>query len=128
MRKNIQTKFDVILRADQINITPDQPVIMSGYDARKTPSTGVHDSLFASALFFFHYETNALLISDDMIGFPSAFVDTVKNMISAKTRLRPNNIMIIATHDHVVRPFTLINLNYRRQMKSTFKRLKKNLL
>ena len=99
-QKHSNKKSDVILGASQINITPDQPVIMSGYDARKTPSTGVHDSLFASALFFSGEETDALLISADMIGFPSAFVDTVKNMISAKTGLRPNDIMIIATHDH----------------------------
>ena len=42
----------VKLGVSQINITPERPVMMSGYDARKTPSTGIHDSLFASALFF----------------------------------------------------------------------------
>src|SRR4051812_35971730 len=73
------------LGASQINITPDQPVIMSGFDARKTPSTGIHDSLFASALFFSGGQNKALLISADMIGFPFAFVDSVKKMISAKT-------------------------------------------
>jgi hypothetical protein len=89
----------VKLGVSQVNITPDQPVIMSGYDARKTPSTGVHDSLFASALFFSGKE-NALLISADMIGFPFAFVDTIKKMISAKTGLPVDHIMLIATHDH----------------------------
>jgi hypothetical protein len=59
----------------------------------------VHDSLFASALFF-SGEQKALLISADMIGFPFAFVDTLKKMISAKTELSTNNIMIVATHNH----------------------------
>jgi hypothetical protein len=90
----------VKLGVSQINITPDQPVIMSGYDARKTPSTGVHDSIFASALFFSDKQNKALLISADMIGFPFAFIDTVKKMISTKTGLSADNIMLIATHDH----------------------------
>src|SRR5690242_3591854 len=95
-----RNKNFVKLGVSQINITPDQPVIMSGYDARKTPSTGVHDSLFASALFFSGEQNKALLISADMIGFPFAFIDTVKKMISAKTGLSSDNIMLIATHDH----------------------------
>src|SRR5437763_14589661 len=91
-------KTFVRLGVSQINITPDQPVIMSGYDARKTPSTGIHDSLFASTLFFSGEQNKALLISADMIGFPFAFVDTVKKMIAAKTGFSVDNIMIIVTH------------------------------
>ena len=87
----------VKLGVSQINITPDQPVIMSGYDARKTPSTGVHDSIFASALFFSDKQNKALLISADMIGFPFAFIDTVKKMISTKTGLSADNIMKLKT-------------------------------
>src|SRR5215470_9821931 len=60
--QSITEKKDLAkLGVSQVNITPDQPVILSGYDARKTPSTGVHDSLFASALFF-SGEQKALLI------------------------------------------------------------------
>ena len=32
----------ITLGISQVNITPEQPVMMSGYDARKTPSTGIH--------------------------------------------------------------------------------------
>ena len=96
VNKNAYVKLGV----SRVNITPAQPVIMSGYDARKTPSTGVHDSLFASALYFAGAANKALLISADMIGFPFATIDSVKAMISVKAGLPPNNIMIIATHDH----------------------------
>lgn len=99
-QNNTTPKKFVKLGVSQINITPDQPVIMSGYDARKTPSTGVHDSLFASALFFSGGQGKALLIAADMIGFPFAFVDTVKKMIAVSAGLSPDNIMIIATHNH----------------------------
>ena len=73
---------------------------MSGYDARKTPSTGVHDSLFASALLFSDERNKALVISADMIGFPFTFVDSLKRTISERTGLPADKIMIIATHNH----------------------------
>ena len=90
----------VKMGASQINITPDQPVLMSGYDARKTPSTGVHDSLFASALFFSDDQNKALLISADLIGFRTSFADSIKKMISLKTGISSDNIMIVAVHNH----------------------------
>jgi len=90
----------VRMGASQINITPDEPVMMSGYDARKTPSTGVHDSLFASALFFLAPDRSALIITADLIGFPTQFVDTLKEIISARTKISRDNILIIAAHNH----------------------------
>jgi neutral ceramidase len=99
-QNSVNRKDFIRLGVSQVNITPEQPVIMSGYDARKTPSTGVHDSIFASALFFSGEQNKALLISADLIGFPTVFVDSMKKMISDKTGLSANNIMIIATHNH----------------------------
>jgi hypothetical protein len=84
----------------QVNITPDQPVIMSGYDARKTPSTGIHDSIFASALYFSTQQNKALVITADLIGFPTLFVDTLKKSIAARTKMAPEDILIIAEHNH----------------------------
>jgi hypothetical protein len=93
-------KGTVKMGASQINITPQQPVLMSGYDKRKTPSTGVHDSLFASALFFSDGKNKALMITADVIGFRAAFVDTTKKMISEKTGIAADHILIIAEHNH----------------------------
>jgi hypothetical protein len=84
----------------QVNITPDQPVIMSGYDARKTPSTGIHDSIFATALYFTLKEEKGLLITADLIGFPTQLVDTLRKTIAEKTGIPSENIMIIAEHNH----------------------------
>src|SRR5687767_11093003 len=90
----------VKLGVSQINITPGQPVMMSGYGARKTPSTGIHDSLFASALFFSDVQNKALIITADVIGFQNVFVDSLKKMISEKTGVPPDRIMIAALHNH----------------------------
>src|SRR5688572_20843843 len=75
------------LGVSQVNITPEQPVMMSGYDARNTPSAGIHDSLFASALFFSGKQKKALIITADLIGFSFAFIDSVKKKIYQKTGL-----------------------------------------
>jgi len=89
----------ITLGISQVNITPEQPVMMSGYDARKTPSTGIHDSLFASALFFTGEQNKALLITADVIGFPHTFIDSIKKTISERTGIFADNIMIAALHN-----------------------------
>ena len=88
------------LGVSRVDITPAQPVLMSGYEARKTPSTGVHDPLFASALRFNCGATSVLLITADVIGFGAPFIDDVKARISAKTGIPPANIMLCAVHNH----------------------------
>lgn len=55
----------------QINITPSEPILMSGYSGRKTPFTGIHDSLYAIALFFIRKKIQNLIISADLSGFSS---------------------------------------------------------
>jgi hypothetical protein len=100
MGQNSASLKAVMLGVSRINITPEQPVMMSGYDARKTPSTGIHDSLFASALFFSDEQNKALVITADVIGFPHVFVDSVKKMISEKTRVPADKLMMVALHNH----------------------------
>jgi hypothetical protein len=46
----------VRMGAAKVNITPGVPVPMSGYASRTQPFTGVHDSLFATALYFESHE------------------------------------------------------------------------
>jgi hypothetical protein len=90
----------LLMGASQINITPSVPVPMSGYDARKDPFTGIHDQIFASALFFKSSTTSLLLITADLIGYNMPFIDETKKMISARTGIKPENIMITAVHNH----------------------------
>ncbi len=59
-----QSSF-IKLGVSQINITPEKPTLMGGYSARTTPFTGVHDALYASALYFTGDESDALLITAD---------------------------------------------------------------
>jgi hypothetical protein len=93
-------KIPVQMGVSQVDITPDVPVPMSGYSARKNPFTGVHDQLFASALYFKSPETSLLLITADLIGYSNQFVDETRKMISERIGLSPENIMITAVHNH----------------------------
>jgi hypothetical protein len=73
---------------------------MSGYDARKDPFTGIHDQLFASALCFKSSKTSVLLITADLIGYNIPFIDETRKMISVRTGIISENIMITAVHNH----------------------------
>jgi len=86
--------------ASQVDITPSVPIPMSGYEARKEPYKGIHDQLFASALCFKSPVTSLLLITADLIGYNMPFIDETKKMISARTDIKPENIMITAVHNH----------------------------
>jgi hypothetical protein len=88
------------LGVSRVDITPAQPLLMSGYGARKTSSVGVHDELSASALCFSCDGTSALLITADLIGFSHAFVDEVKGRIAARTGIPSENILMSAVHNH----------------------------
>lgn len=90
----------VKLGVSQVNITPETPTLMSGYDARKTPFTGIHDSLYASALYFKGDKTSLLLITADVIGYNRNFIDETRNLISSKIGIPSENIMITAVHNH----------------------------
>ena len=68
----------VQLGVSEINITPETPILMSGYSARTTPYKEIHDSLFATALFFTGEKTRILLITSDLIGLPFDFIDDLK--------------------------------------------------
>jgi neutral ceramidase len=90
----------VKLGVSQVNVTPETPMLMSGYSARETPFTGIHDELFASALFFSSETTGVLVITADLIDFPSNFIDDLKKDISLKIDIPIENIMISALHNH----------------------------
>ena len=91
---------NIQLGVSEMNITPQSTIRMGGYGARKGPSTGVHDDLFASALFFSGEETRVLVITVDVVGLTAEFIDGAKKMISSKISIPAENIMISALHNH----------------------------
>lgn len=99
----------VTMGVSRINITPEEPVLMSGYEARKTPNTGIHDELFATALCFSKANSKVMIITTDVIGFSHKQADEIKQSINLKTGISLDNILITATHNHgapVIKTYT----------------------
>ena len=90
----------VRMGAARVNITPEEPVPMSGYAARTEPFTGVHDSLFATALYFKSTDNSLLLITADLIGYSSQFIEETRKKISEEIDVVPEHILISAVHNH----------------------------
>jgi neutral ceramidase len=86
--------------ARSVNITPKDPVPMSGYANRDQPSKGVHDDIFARAFVFDDGKTKACIIQADLIGFSFAFADEINKEIEKKTGIPKENCMLVAVHNH----------------------------
>lgn len=84
----------------KINITPSTPIRMSGYGNRDNPFSGVHDSIYATAMALGIGMDKAVLISADVVGFSHDYVDAIKEKINRETGIRRGDIQVIATHNH----------------------------
>jgi hypothetical protein len=85
----------------RVDITPPGAVSMGGYGQRAGKvSRGVHDPLFAKALFLTDGRVRLLLITADLISLPDAICKRVLNgLIEAKVA-REAEICITASHTH----------------------------
>jgi hypothetical protein len=79
----------------RVEITPPVGFPMGGYSARKGPSTGVHDPLFARVLLLKTSKLSVAIVSCDLRSFPSQRVCE-----TAKARLGIDHVLICSTHTH----------------------------
>lgn len=78
-------------------ITPDPLLPVSGGLGIPSPVTEKRGELTARAVVFRRGETCVAMVSLDLLGFPSVLCDQVRQQVP---RLRPENILIGATHTH----------------------------
>ena len=86
--------------AAQVDITPKPGVWLTGYGARVEPSTGVHDPLFARALFLESRGRRAALVATDIIGFDDDLVTRIRDRVTRASDIHPSHLMLAATHTH----------------------------
>ncbi|MCL5279417.1 MAG: neutral/alkaline non-lysosomal ceramidase N-terminal domain-containing protein [Planctomycetes bacterium] len=86
--------------AARIDITPEKPVNMSGYAARKGLSTGVHDPLSARAVAFEVNGKRLVLISTDIIGFYEEVGGVMRQAIQDECKLQPSELFLCGIHTH----------------------------
>ena len=82
-------------------ITPRQPMWMAGYAARKKPSEGTTQDLFAKALALEDHEGNrAVLVTMDLIGVLTVLRENVEQAVQDKFGLPPAALLLCASHMH----------------------------
>lgn len=79
----------------KIDITPEEPIFMSGYGGRKDPSTGIHDPLYIRALVLDVDGQRLGIISCDLIKYNNKRV-----LDTAKKRFNIPCLLICSSHTH----------------------------
>jgi hypothetical protein len=95
-----QSGSPIMAGFSEIGITPDKPVIMQGYGNRKDPFKGIHDSIYAQAMYLTQGDEEVLLITSDLIGHSHHQVKMLKGMIQQETGIPGDKVFITAAHNH----------------------------
>jgi len=82
------------------NVTPPAGMIMSGYASRKTPAEGVHDELHTVALYLTNGETEAALITTDVIGINAEGTTRVREACEIAAGVPAGNVLVAFSHTH----------------------------
>lgn len=92
---------DLQVGVARIKITPEQPIYLSGYAARKKPSEGVKLDIWAKALAFADKKNGkVVLVTTDLIGMSRSISERVGAEVEKKYGLRRAQLMINSSHTH----------------------------
>lgn len=86
-----------------VDITPEEPVPMSGYAAREQPSQGVLHRIHAKAMAVEDSASpanRAVLVNAEVCTLHREFADAVVNQITDKTGLQRRQVLINVSHTH----------------------------
>jgi len=102
MQKMTKSSTGIGLKAGSaaVDITPKTSVFLQGYPHVARYSSGVHDPLWASALYMESGENRALIIANDVIYIPRQSTLRLRKRIAQSTGVPEGNILISATHTH----------------------------
>ncbi len=95
------------------DITPEGPIWMAGYAARKGPSQGTDQHLHAKALALEdHAAHRCIIVTTDLLGFPAAVSDPIAENVRRLYGVERDQILFTSSHTHsgpVIRA-SLINM------------------
>jgi neutral ceramidase len=85
----------------KVNITPGEPIWLSGFANRNRPSEGVLQQIWVKALAL-EDETGALsvIVTSDLQGFSRAMSDQIAAAASARYKLPRERLLLNASHNH----------------------------
>jgi hypothetical protein len=81
-------------------ITPELPVVLAGFGARKGTATGVHDDLTAQAVVLRSDDVTACLLVLDLLLLGADFAGPVRRAVGAALGIDPAQVMTSCTHTH----------------------------
>lgn len=85
----------------QVKITPQQPVVMSGYASRTKPFDKVQSDLYAKALVLDDGAGHrGVIVTSDLIGFSAAVAEPICERIAQTTGLKREQIVLNSSHTH----------------------------
>ncbi len=86
----------------KVDITPTNPVRLSGYGNRDKPYAGIDEHLFVRAMAMTTEGKNGLhvLISVDTIGFPGVLTKDIHKAVHQKHNIPRSRFVICCTHSH----------------------------
>ena len=84
--------------AEVVITPPDHHCLIAGYALR--PATGVHDDLYASAVYFDDGITQAALVSFDLLAMERELIAYLKSAVVEQVGLEAGNIFFSCTHTH----------------------------
>jgi hypothetical protein len=84
-----------------VKITPDKPLVLSGYAARTQPFERVEQDIFAKALALRDdHGHRAVLVTMDLTLLPGDVAEGVRKRIAEQTKLAPAAIVLSVSHTH----------------------------
>jgi hypothetical protein len=86
--------------ASTVDITPSSPQWLDGYGNRTHPSEGVYQDITAKGLALRAGETQAVLVSAEVLAFDRDRVPALKTRIAARTGVPAEAVVLAATHTH----------------------------
>ncbi|HYZ85316.1 MAG TPA: neutral/alkaline non-lysosomal ceramidase N-terminal domain-containing protein, partial [Bryobacteraceae bacterium] len=85
----------------RVNITPKEPIWLSGYAARNKPSEGVGHPIWVKALAIEDGKGGRVVfVTADLIGLPRQFTDTVAATLLKKYKLERSSLLFNVSHTH----------------------------
>ncbi|HWY86566.1 MAG TPA: neutral/alkaline non-lysosomal ceramidase N-terminal domain-containing protein [Gemmataceae bacterium] len=85
----------------RVKITPEQPVLMSGYAGRTKPFEKVAADLYAKALVLEDKTgQRAVLVTNDLLGFPASVAEPICERLEKKLGLARGRILLNSSHTH----------------------------
>jgi hypothetical protein len=85
----------------EVKITPEQPVLMSGYAGRTKPFENVAGDLYVKAMVLADQNGHkAVLVTSDLLGFPAAVAEPICEVIHKKLGLKREDVLLNSSHTH----------------------------